>query len=127
MKNKQLLTYAAYGVGGYLLYKHLTTDKPKTTPTAFLDKWLQTVASGDAAKITSLYHDDAVLLPTVSPNIAVGKDEIRAYFDDFVTKSPSGEVNEIFTRIQKDIAIIDGNYTFSLTEIEKRRTNSSTS
>ena len=117
MKNEELIKYALVGAGGYLLYNHFTNPKPKTTPKAFLDKWLSTVATGDPGRVTSLYADDAILLPTVSSDIAVGKNNIKLYFDTFLLQSPVGVVNDLYTRLEDkgNIAIIDGNYTFTLT------------
>ena len=87
MKNEELIKYALVGAGGYLLYNHFTKVKAKISPKSFLDKWLNTVASGDPGKVTSLYADDAILLPTVSSEIAVGKNNIRLYFDTFLLQS----------------------------------------
>ena len=118
MKNEELIKYALVGAGGYLLYNHFTQVKAKISPKAFLDKWLNTVASGDPGKVTSLYADDAILLPTVSSEIAVGKNNIRLYFDTFLLLSPTGVVDDLYTRLEykDDLAIIDGNYTFTLTD-----------
>ena len=118
MKNEELIKYALVGAGGYLLYNHFTNPKAKTSPKLFLDKWLSTVASGDPGRVTSLYAEDAILLPTVSSEIAVGKNNIRLYFDTFLLQSPNGVVDDLYTRLEDkgNIAIIDGNYTFTLTD-----------
>ena len=118
MKNEELIKYALVGAGGYLLYNHFKVEKAKTSPKVFLDKWLSTVASGDPARVTSLYVDDAILLPTVSPDIAVGKNNIKLYFDTFLLQSPTGVVDDLYTRFEDkgNIAVIDGNYTFTLTD-----------
>ena len=118
MKNEELIKYALVGAGGYLLYNHFTNVKAKTSPKAFLDKWLSTVSSGDAGRVTALYIEDAILLPTVSSDIAVGKNNIRLYFDTFLLQSPKGSVDDLYTRLEDkgNIAIVDGNYTFTLTD-----------
>ena len=116
MKNEEIIKYAVIGASGYLLYNHFSKVKPSMSPTAFLDKWVSRVGSGDPGTITSLYAKDGVLLPTVSSEIAVGKENIRIYFDSFVLQQPSAVIDSLYIRSESkgDVVIMDGDYTFTL-------------
>ena len=43
-------------------------------------KWAQTVISQDISALMSLYADDAVLKPTLSPHIRRSQKDIKSYF-----------------------------------------------
>ena len=92
----------------------------KTTPQmvikniqALFDAWNQALQTGDPKKVTLLYENDGILLPTISNQVRHNHDEIEDYFIHFLAKGPRGEINESNIRIFGDIAINSGVYTFT--------------
>ncbi|MFE7510901.1 SgcJ/EcaC family oxidoreductase [Streptomyces sp. NPDC057540] len=81
------------------------------------DRWNAALRSGDPERVTRLYAEDAVLLPTASPRIRTDHAEIADYFAHFLQKKPRGE--KIRTEIEvldSDSAIDAGLYRFHLTD-----------
>lgn len=81
------------------------------------DRWNAALRSGDPERVTGLYAEDAVLLPTASPRIRTDHAEIADYFEHFLRKKPRGE--KIRTEIEvldSDSAIDAGLYRFHLTD-----------
>lgn len=77
------------------------------------DYWNRAVQSGDPKKVTELYDEKAILLPTVSNEVRHNHAEIEEYFRHFLSKAPKGKVNESNVRVFGDIAINSGLYTFT--------------
>lgn len=77
------------------------------------EAWNSALATGDPDRVTALYADDAVLLPTVSNRLRRNHAEIRDYFADFLPKQPSGRIDQAYTRLlSTDLASNAGIYTF---------------
>ena len=78
------------------------------------DRWNAALATGDPDAVTSLYAEDAVLLPTVSNKVRHNHDEIRDYFVSFLAKKPQGVIDEANVRfLADDLVINSGVYTFT--------------
>ncbi|MEV7571187.1 SgcJ/EcaC family oxidoreductase [Streptomyces tanashiensis] len=84
---------------------------------ALFDRWNAALRSGDPERVTGLYAEDAVLLPTASPRIRTDHAAIADYFAHFLQKKPRGE------KIRTEIEILDANsaidaglYRFHLTD-----------
>lgn len=76
--------------------------------------WNDAIQTGDPDKVTAMYAEDAVLLPTVSNQVRHNHAEIRDYFVSFLAKSPSGEINEANARqLTDDLVSNTGVYTFT--------------
>ena len=76
--------------------------------------WNDAIQTGDPDKVTAMYAEDAVLLPTVSNQVRHNHAEIRDYFVSFLAKSPSGEINESNPRqLTDDLVSNTGVYTFT--------------
>ena len=76
--------------------------------------WNDAIQTGDPDKVTAMYAEDAVLLPTVSNQVRHNHSEIRDYFVSFLAKSPSGEINEANPRqLSDDLVSNTGVYTFT--------------
>jgi uncharacterized protein (TIGR02246 family) len=76
--------------------------------------WNAALATGDPDQVTSLYADNAVLLPTVSNQVRHNHAEIRDYFVHFLAKQPQGVIDEANTRqLADDLASNAGVYTFT--------------
>lgn len=85
-----------------------------------IKNWLDTVCNHDPSEIVKLYAPDGVLLGTVAKTIKIGRTEIKKYFDIFVKKKPCGKITSMNVQSFGDIAIVDGTYTFDLTDEGKR-------
>ena len=46
----------------------------------FVDSWCEAVKGGDLPRLLSLYEEDALLKPTLSPEIRTGREAIGRYF-----------------------------------------------
>ena len=76
--------------------------------------WNDAIQTGDPDKVTAMYAEDAVLLPTVSNQVRHNHAEIRDYFVSFLAKSPSGEINESNPRqLTDDLVSNTGVYTLT--------------
>jgi uncharacterized protein (TIGR02246 family) len=83
---------------------------------ALFDDWNAALATGDPEQVADLYAPDAVLLPTVSPQIRTTRAEIVDYFAHLLTSKPQAEITrEVITVLDRDDAINTGLYTFTLT------------
>ena len=58
------------------------------------DTWNAALATLDPDSVTTLYAEDAVLLPTVSNQVRHNHEEIRDYFVSFLQKKPQGVIDE---------------------------------
>jgi uncharacterized protein (TIGR02246 family) len=76
--------------------------------------WNDAIQTGDPDKVTAMYADNAVLLPTVSNQVRHNHAEIRDYFVSFLGKVPSGVINEANPRqLTDDLVSNTGIYTFT--------------
>ncbi|MEU1231324.1 SgcJ/EcaC family oxidoreductase [Streptomyces sp. NPDC005828] len=81
------------------------------------DRWNAALRSGDPERVTDLYAEDAVLLPTASPRIRTDHGEIADYFAHFLEKKPRGEkIRSEIDVLDADSAIDAGLYRFHLTD-----------
>lgn len=80
--------------------------------------WNQALQTGEPDKVVACYAEDAILVPTLSAKVRHNHDEIRNYFEHFLTKNPRGKIVEENIRIYDDVAINSGIYTFYLSEDE---------
>ena len=78
------------------------------------DRWNNSLATLDPVKVTANYAPDAVLLPTVSNTPRTNHSEIRAYFVDFLQKTPQGKIDRRIVKIGCNLAQDVGVYTFTL-------------
>ena len=78
------------------------------------DSWNAALATLNPDTVTTLYAEDAVLLPTVSNQVRHNHTEIRDYFVGFLQKSPQGVIDESNVCILSDThATNSGVYTFT--------------
>jgi len=89
---------------------------------ALFDKWNATLATGNPAKVASLYASDAVLEPTVSNEVRTTPAAIEDYFVKFLKMKPVGTINMRQIRmLGNDSALDTGVYTFRVTVDGKPR------
>ncbi|MEM9758447.1 MAG: SgcJ/EcaC family oxidoreductase [Pseudomonadota bacterium] len=78
------------------------------------ERWNTALATGNPDEVTTLYAEDAILLPTVSNRVRHNHAEIRDYFVAFLEKRPQGVIDESNVReLSDDLAINSGVYTFT--------------
>ena len=93
---------------------HKTTPKMDTKNIqALFDTWNQALQTGNPKQVTSLYENNAILLPTISNQVRHNHEEIEDYFTHFLAKGPRVEIDESNIRVFGEIAINSGVYTFS--------------
>ncbi len=84
---------------------------------ALFDEWNAALATGDQEKVADLYTADAVLLPTLSPQIRTTRAGIVDYFAHLLLSNPQAEITrEIITVLGRNDAINTGLYTSTLTQ-----------
>ena len=79
-----------------------------------LQKWVSAIKSGDPKQVTSLYHDDGILLGTFSNKERIGHELILEYFEN-LQKSKHGVVVQIVSEnphVFESSAINVGHYNF---------------
>jgi len=93
------------------------SEKQDKQIASLFDRWNAALQTGDSAKVTALYADDAVLQPTVSNRVRVGHEAIQDYFDHFLQAKPVGTINlREIRHVGPDAAVDSGVYTFALTQ-----------
>ena len=86
----------------------------KNDITNLFKTWNDALQTGDPDKVTALYAEDAILLPTVSNQVRHNHAEIREYFVNFLSKKPAGIIMEANTRLLSDsLASNSGVYIFT--------------
>ena len=77
------------------------------------DDWNKALHTGNPDEVVKLYDKNAILLPTLSPQVRHSHEEIKDYFVHFLAKKPIGKINESNIRIFGNLAINSGIYTFN--------------
>ncbi len=83
---------------------------------AFLTQWTDALKTKNPDIMTSLYADNAVLLPTLSNQPRMNHQTMRAYFVEFLKKKPVASINQTFINLGCNWASNTGIYTFQLTD-----------
>lgn len=78
------------------------------------DQWNAALQTGDAAKVTALYAEDGVLLPTVSNVPRTNHAEIQDYFEHFLEQHPVGTINTRNVKLGCNKLTDAGTYTFRI-------------
>ncbi|WP_018864185.1 MULTISPECIES: SgcJ/EcaC family oxidoreductase [Thioalkalivibrio] len=79
------------------------------------ETWNDALQTGDAARVTELYAEDAVLLPTVSRVPRTNHAEIQNYFEHFLESRPYGTIDSRNVRLGCNQLTDVGIYTFRMT------------
>jgi uncharacterized protein (TIGR02246 family) len=81
------------------------------------DRWNSALQTCNAQSVADLYAPDAVLQPTVSNQVRTTPDQIKSYFDHFLSLKPVGQINyREIRQLGSNAAMDSGVYTFILTE-----------
>ena len=82
---------------------------------ALAESWSSALATGNPDSVASLYAEDAVLLPMVSSEPRIGRQAIRAYFEEYLRRHPQGLINMRSIIVGCNVASDIGMYTYRLT------------
>ena len=72
------------------------------------DDWNKALQTGNPDEVVKLYDKNAILLPTLSPQVRHSHEEIKDYFVHFLAKKPIGKINESNIRILVIWLLIQG-------------------
>ena len=78
-----------------------------------LNTWTETLLTKSTESMLSLYHNDAILLPTLSNKVCTNHTEIADYFDHFLSKGPRCELLDNYARDYDSIGTNSGTYRFT--------------
>lgn len=77
------------------------------------DRWNQSLATGDPAKVVANYAENSILLPTVSNKPRLTPGEKEDYFHHFLEKKPAGKIDMRVIQLGCNYAVDAGLYTFT--------------
>jgi len=84
-----------------------------STTTELLQKWTSAKKNGDPKQVTSLYHEDGILLGTFSPKERVGHKLILEYFEGLLKSPVEVQIVSEHPFVESpDSAINSGHYNF---------------
>ena len=76
-------------------------------------QWNCALQTKDPKKVSELYEENGILIPTLSNKVRHNHEEIEDYFTHFLAKGPVGKINESNIRRYDKTAIHSGLYTFT--------------
>ena len=116
--NKLLVSVLTVGVLGLAATAQANTEACAVTNekeiAALFDRWNASSKTKDADKVVANYAADGVLLATVSNKPRTNHAEIKDYFVHFLQKEPQGVINTRTIKIDCNMAMDAGTYTFTL-------------
>lgn len=80
---------------------------------ALFDHWNQVLQTGDPRKVTALYAERSILLPTMSNKPRLTAAEKEEYFQHFLEKRPFARIDLRQIEIGCNMAVDSGLYTFT--------------
>lgn len=84
-----------------------------------IDNWRRALMSGSADAVAELYAEDAVLVPSAASTPLRGRDEIRAYFAEFLARHPEPVIAMRSHMRACDGVIEAGTATYRITGVRK--------
>ena len=83
-----------------------------STTTELLQKWTSAIKNGDPKQVTSLYHEDGILLGTFSPKERVGHKLILEYFEGLLKSPVEVQIVSEHLHVFESSAVNSGLYNF---------------
>ena len=77
-----------------------------------LQEWVDEIRGGDPKQVTSLYHEDGILLGTFSALERIGHELIQAYFENLLQSPVDVEIISEHSSIFESTAVNSGLYNF---------------
>jgi uncharacterized protein (TIGR02246 family) len=86
-----------------------------------INQWLTHVNQENLSDIVLMYAPNAILLPTLSERICIGREEIQQYFIKFLGKDElKGHITKMYIQIADDTAIASGLGIFTYRDSSKK-------
>ena len=83
-----------------------------STTTELLQKWTSAIKNGDPKQVTSLYHEDGILLGTFSPKERVGHKLILEYFESLLKSPVEVQIVSEHSHVFESAIVNSGLYNF---------------
>ena len=83
-----------------------------STTTELLQKWTSAIKNGDPKQVTSLYHEDGILLGTFSPKERVGHKLILEYFEGLLKSPVEVQIVSEHSHVFESAVVNSGFYNF---------------
>ena len=83
-----------------------------STTTELLQKWTSAIKNGDPKQVTSLYHEDGILLGTFSAKERVGHELILEYFESLLKSPVEVQIVSEHSHVFESSAVNSGLYNF---------------
>ena len=83
-----------------------------STAAELLQKWTNAIKNGDPKEVTSLYHEDGILLGTFSSKERVGHELILEYFEGLLKSPVEVQIVSEHPHVFESSAVNSGLYNF---------------
>jgi len=83
-----------------------------STASELLQKWTSAIKNGDPKQVTSLYHEDGILLGTFSAKERVGHELILEYFEGLLKSPVEVQIVSEHPHVFESFAVNSGLYNF---------------
>jgi uncharacterized protein (TIGR02246 family) len=118
MKKQFLCTLVSFLAIAPVLSVQASPDARCISPTeqevaALFDRWNASLQTGDAKAVAANYTANAVLLPTLSNTPRRDTASRIDYFESFLKKNPSGNIDSRTIKSGCNTALDTGTYTFT--------------
>ena len=93
------------------------------SPETIVDHWAEYFNNGNLERLLDMYHEEATLLPTFSPNLLSTLEQIEEYFVRTIEHQASVEIDDgkiIKKKLSENIYLMTGFYIFYLGNERKR-------
>ena len=93
------------------------------SPEIIIDHWAEHLNNGNLDRLLKMYHIEATLLPTFSPNLLSTPEQIKEYFVSTIENQASVEIDNgrtIKKKLSENIYLMTGFYIFYLDNDRKR-------
>ena len=87
------------------------------SPEIIIDHWAKHFNNGNLERLLDMYHIEATLLPTFSPNLLSNLEQIEEYFARTIEHQASVEIDDSQTinkKLSENMYLITGAYVFCL-------------
>ena len=83
-----------------------------STASELLQKWTSAIKNGDPKQVTSLYHEDGILLGTFSAKERVGHELILEYFESLLKSPVEVQIVSEHSHVFESAIVNSGLYNF---------------
>ena len=93
------------------------------SPENIVDHWVEYFNNGNLERLLDMYHEEATLLPTFSPNLLSTPEQIEEYFVRTIEHQASVEIDDgrtIKKKLSENMYLMTGFYIFYLDNDRKR-------